>query len=59
MWLLPPPEFEYNTIQRMCPACFKSLSSLDFDRYHEEWGQKGAPVQPTPVPLPSSASMLG
>lgn len=44
LWLLPPPELEYTTIQRTCHSCFRRLSSIDFERNYDEWGQKDAPA---------------
>ena len=45
-WLLPPAELEYATVQRLCEPCFSRLSSVEYSRTYDAWGNPEDPVRP-------------
>ncbi|ELR16930.1 FYVE zinc finger domain containing protein, partial [Acanthamoeba castellanii str. Neff] len=43
-WLLPPAELEYDTVQRLCETCFSRLSSVEYSRTYDAWGNPEDPA---------------
>jgi len=43
-WLLLPKEFGYTTVQRLCAACFRSHSTIDFSTTEDVFGPADAPL---------------